>query len=602
MSLLDKASLVLIPSGTKEGTVFCQKPTGVWQDSTGDYDGQDGTGFNGQLDFTRASDATYVNSEGFIETARTNFLLKSNNLQPDYSIWYPFRSTVTGGQSGYDGTNNAWLLEDTTTSYGELYQNFTSSIRVRTLSVYAKANTSDWMFLSAGGGIYAYFDLKNGAYRTFTGAYPTAAIITDAGNGWWRCSVSGYSPISYPRATVRTSNSSSGTPDGTGSIGDSIFLQNFQVEAGGAATEYIDTNTSTVSVGPTSNVPRLDYSVTDNPSLLMEPQRTNYLVFNSYPSLWLTGGSYPYGASPVVTEGYADSPQGIQNASRVYFDCTGGSTSSDKSYVWLSSGISPSGSYVLSFYIKSNTSETQSLKFLCWDNAVGTITATTEWQRVSQIYSPTVFNGSDRWGLILTGDVGQTADVLIYGAQLENGTFPYPTSLIPTDSTTVTRAADTCSKTGVSEVIGQTEGTLFAEVTLSSNTNLGSNNRMFSIVGSSGHSNNAIYIEWASNGKLGYYGNLSGSSAFSAFSTTAYSSGQTVKIAVAYKSNDTVMYVNGVLEASDNTTTGIPVCSIFALNELYGLSSGSFEKHNFNQAALFPTRLTNSELETLTSL
>ena len=76
MSLLDKASLVLIPSGTKEGTVFCQKPTGVWQDSTGDYDGQDGTGFNGQLDFTRASDATYVNSEGFIETARTNFLLK----------------------------------------------------------------------------------------------------------------------------------------------------------------------------------------------------------------------------------------------------------------------------------------------------------------------------------------------------------------------------------------------------------------------------------------------------------------------------------------------------------------------------------------------
>ena len=49
----------------------------------------------------------------------------------------------------------------------------------------------------------------------------------------------------------------------------------------------------------------------------------------------------------------------------------------------------------------------------------------------------------------------------------------YATSYIPNHGTTggVTRAADSCSVTGVSDVIGQTEGTLFLDVNEDGNTN-----------------------------------------------------------------------------------------------------------------------------------
>jgi hypothetical protein len=53
------------------------------------------------------------------------------------------------------------------------------------------------------------------------------------------------------------------------------------------------------------------------------------------------------------------------------------------------------------------------------------------------------------------------ADKYIYGAQLEAGA--YATSYIPTLGAAVTRGLDACSKTGISSLIGQTEGTLFVE-------------------------------------------------------------------------------------------------------------------------------------------
>jgi hypothetical protein len=56
MSTYDKASLVLIPSGTKEGVVFSQKPT------NGD----------GDFTFSRATAATRVNADGLIESVTDN--------------------------------------------------------------------------------------------------------------------------------------------------------------------------------------------------------------------------------------------------------------------------------------------------------------------------------------------------------------------------------------------------------------------------------------------------------------------------------------------------------------------------------------------------
>ena len=121
-SIYDKSSLVLIPSGTKTGKVFSQKPV------SGD----------GDFTFTRASAATRVNADGNIEKETSNLLLQSNNFD---TTWVKNAgATLVSGQSGYDGLNYAWRINVTTTSNSGLYQYISpTSSGVNTISLYAKA-------------------------------------------------------------------------------------------------------------------------------------------------------------------------------------------------------------------------------------------------------------------------------------------------------------------------------------------------------------------------------------------------------------------------------------------------------------------------------
>jgi ketopantoate reductase len=71
------------------------------------------------------------------------------------------------------------------------------------------------------------------------------------------------------------------------------------------------------------------------------------------------------------------------------------------------------------------------------------------------------------------------------------------------------------------------------------------------------------------------------------------------KIAIAYKSNDVVLYLDGTLLFTD-TSVSIPATSKLNIgsyfNETFPFNSG------INQAVLFKTRLTNSELASLTTI
>ena len=75
MSIYDKSSLVLIPSGTKTGKVYSQKPT------NGD----------GDFTFTRSSAATRVNADGNIEKETGNLILQSNTFSN--AAWNPTNVT-----------------------------------------------------------------------------------------------------------------------------------------------------------------------------------------------------------------------------------------------------------------------------------------------------------------------------------------------------------------------------------------------------------------------------------------------------------------------------------------------------------------------------
>jgi hypothetical protein len=87
-------------------------------------------------------------------------------------------------------------------------------------------------------------------------------------------------------------------------------------------------------------------------------------------------------------------------------------------------------------------------------------------------------------------------------------------------------------------------------------------------------------------------------------SGTAYNLGfgtitdnQNIKIAFAYKSGDSAVYINGSSVATDTNTLTFGTMDIFDFND-----SGLSLDGEINQALLFKTRLSNSELASLTTL
>ena len=123
---------------------------------------------NGDFTFSRGSNlaATRVASSGYIEKGRENLLLQSNTFSN--AVWAGASTTETSGQSGYDGTNNAWLLEKLVAN-GNISQSVSAS-NLLTYSVYAKVGTRDWLRLNIVGVANAYFDLANGVVGSTGGS------------------------------------------------------------------------------------------------------------------------------------------------------------------------------------------------------------------------------------------------------------------------------------------------------------------------------------------------------------------------------------------------------------------------------------------------
>ena len=170
----------------------------------------------------------------------------------------------------------------------------------------------------------------------------------------------------------------------------------------------------------------------------------------------------------------------------------------------------------------------------------------------------------------------------------------YATSYIKTTSSSATRVADLINTTGKSALIGQTEGVIFADVV----TTAGESDYVTILQAFGDYSNRlAIGIEVGTTNLFGYL-NASGTVKF--FNASTQSAGRH-KIALAYKSGDIALYIDGVSAfTSTNTFTFATTLSTIFMNNVGGSAEiGSFK---VNEALIFKTRLTNAELASLTTI
>jgi hypothetical protein len=592
MSYYDDASLVVIPSGFKTSKVYAEKPT----DGSGD------------LAFTRTGDtATRVNSAGLIEKVRTNINTYSEQL--DNAAWTKQSTTVTANATTAPNntlTADKLIATGTTAFHGIFNVNATLS-SLHTFSFYAKK--AEYNFVTAldqfSGRFLASFNLDTGVVSSGSGA-----SIQSVGNGWYRCAISFDGAASAVVATLAPSPSSASVNylgDGT----SGIFVWGVQLETGDIATDYIPTTTAAVSVGPVANVPRLDYLGSTCPRLLLEPQRTNLWTFSEdLNSLGLK-------LNVTVSTNTNTSPDGYTNADKLAETSATGNHFIYGSKFTVTSGTT----YTSSFFAKQG--ERRYLVFqadgqtgLLGSSSIYDLQAGTVYFNVNTTNTITPYgNGWYRITVTATASgngtvypffgINQSASnslqsyagtagngFFLYGFQGEVGA--YATSYIPT-LTAATRGADAASKTGISSLIGQTEGVLFVNAVLTHST--GATNEYLAQVNASANNRILIYRQNSTN-KLGAILIVGGAVIYSVLTSGAITS--TAKVAFAYKSGDFAFYVNGTqVGTSSATYTTPPSMGSFDLDSNGGTENGFY---SYNQALLFKTRLTNAELATLTTL
>ena len=581
MSLLDTASLIVTPNGYKEGKLYSVIPS----DGSGD------------MSVTRATTATRVNSAGLVELVPYNLLQYSNTFGNAY--WTKYQSSVTGGQSGYDGSTNAFLLTDTAANDVHILQpNFTTSGQ-HTISIYAKANTLNWVWLRGvqnSANVRAWFNLSTGTI----GNVETngTANIESVGNGWYRCSLTIANHQSGFEFYYGVANANA-TTNYVGS-GQSIFVQDAQLVEGSTAKDYQKTETRL-------NIPRLDYSNGTCPSLLVEPQRTNLALYSSS----FTNAAWAKNATS-VTANAAISPSGIQDAQLITSAAT-----NDEHLVYYFDGSNLNQVLTISVFVKKLNYKYAILrsvtggvyKISAFDLDNGTIASqdlgpsTIEdmgngWYRISATFTSNpstfgiTFGFSPTTSHIYTGD--GTSGNYAWGFQTEAGS--YSTSYIPTTSASVTRNADVISKTGISSLIGQTEGTMFVDFNYFGNINAPATFEAIPLnVGNGTFSNSIYFTVFQSTLYLVVW---SGGVNQATISLGAVTQGR-YKAAVTYINNDVKAYLNGTLAGSDTSVT-LPT-----LSDVYLGAAGTSttpEAHSTNAAALWKTRLTNDQLTALTTI
>jgi hypothetical protein len=193
-----------------------------------------------------------------VEEARTNIALPS--VPSVAGGWQSFGSTTTPNSgTAPDGNNTtAKLVDDGTNGIHCLAPGFTiASNQPHTVSVYAKAGEIRYLGIRLDNGVSAgfgaTFDLQNGTIAlsgaSDGGASVLATTIQPAGNGFYRCIVSGnLGANTIGRfALINQITPSYGFPGYQSIVGNGCYVWGAQLEQGAFPTSYIPTTSAAVT-------------------------------------------------------------------------------------------------------------------------------------------------------------------------------------------------------------------------------------------------------------------------------------------------------------------------------------------------------------------
>ena len=570
--------------------------------------------------FTRASTGTFVGSDGVLQSAVTNLLLRSEEF--DDAGWTKTRSSVTANAiAAPNGTLTAdEIIEDTTaTNTHNIAQTISFvSGSTYTVSVFAKATASprflQIQFVSAafGSNKRPVFDLVSG---TAVAAVDTTVDIQSIGDGWFRCVASALATTTVSTTILlqlaNTYTVGGGSSIYTGDGASGLYLWGAQLEQSSTVGEYIPT-TSVIN-----SAPRFDHNPTTGESLglLMEEARTNLALRSEEFSdaTWLKSGGTTCSANVVTA------PDGTSTADKLVefngnvnqsFEQTNtlvlGTAYSISIYAKAAERIQcrlagrisgnwvvfPSGRFDLSTGTVLNSS----------GDKTATISAVGDgWYRCT-IYGTSAV--STNAGMIvsplLTGGTTSsyagdgTSGIYLWGAQLEAGAFP--TSYIPTTTATATRAADVARITGTafSSFYNQTEGTIYSVATATSSTNSDSTATAVGI---------AAFTDGTNSERI-RYGALTFSTVWvdnntsqANLSSGTFTQNQQVNLASAFKINDFALVRDGGSVQTDATGT-LPTPTQVELGRS-GVGTGFFSG-TIKRLAFWPVRLANPTLQAIT--
>jgi len=371
------------------------------------------------------------------------------------------------------------------------------------------------------------------------------------------------------------------------------------VDTANDSSNYVEIDNISVKEYTIDGLARVDYT-DGTASLLVEPQRTNLITYSE--SISNLSSTTNGTGTLTITDNYTDSPQGLQNASRVQMSIVDTNDTNNYRLINAGSVMITGVTREISFYAKSLTGSNQDV-LVYWSYDQQIVTLTNDWQRfkisATSGNSSKVFIGTRGGSGSYFSGGDANLDFALWGLQVEDdgsgGGSSYATSYIKTQGSSVTRNQDEYTKTGISDKINSEEGVLFVEMAALSDDNT---DRRLSL--NDGSANNEIRIGYSR-----FTGNIISEVASGGITqninwgATGVTQTNNNKFALSWGNGTLKFYVNG---SQTNIETGIT--SPVGLNTLKFSKGNDIEEMfaKVRQLQVFKTALSDSELATLTTI